>query len=180
MISAFGTLKIMQDANPLVNTLLNISQTSVSIPTITSAFNTGTGSLVVGGGAGIGGDVYIGGVVNSAGYVNNLTTYTGAVSYFVHDLLLGTSFYHSGMTGNFTAAFLNVPTTNNREFEVTLFLKQGPTGYYADGVQINGTVELIRWTGIKTPSSNLTDVQKIRFVRVNNSWTILGQLLNYT
>jgi len=61
IVSSFGALKIMQDATTLTNTLLNIGITTVSIPVVTSSVNTGTGSLVVGGGVGIGGDIIIGG-----------------------------------------------------------------------------------------------------------------------
>ena len=60
MVSSFGTLRIMQDATTLTNTLLSISSTIVGITPTTASTNTTNGALVVAGGVGIGGALNVG------------------------------------------------------------------------------------------------------------------------
>jgi hypothetical protein len=60
MISSFGTLRIMQDATTLTNTLLSISSTLVNITPTTVSTNTTNGALVVAGGVGIAGNLNVG------------------------------------------------------------------------------------------------------------------------
>jgi len=60
MVSSFGTLRIMQDATTLTNTLLSISSTLVNITPTTVSTNTTNGALVVAGGIGIGGSLNVG------------------------------------------------------------------------------------------------------------------------
>jgi hypothetical protein len=60
MVSSFGTLRIMQDATTLTNTLLSISSTLVGITPTTVSTNTTNGALVVAGGVGVGGSLNVG------------------------------------------------------------------------------------------------------------------------
>jgi hypothetical protein len=188
MVSHFGTLRILQDSSTLTNTLMGIGLTTVTLPTITSAVSTQTGSLVVGGGVGIGGNLYVGeqlvvstnatisGSVISANSVQLVTALTTASGIVVHNFALSEVFYHSGIAGNFTASFTNMPTTDNREYQIRLVLNQGTTGYYASGVQINGAIQILRWSTAPSAGSNRIEVQNIRILRANNTWFVMSTL----
>jgi hypothetical protein len=188
MLSHFGTLRILQDASTLTNTLMGISLTTVTLPTITSAVSTQTGSLVVGGGVGIGGNLYVGeqlvvstnanitGSVISANSVQVVTALTTSSGIVVHNFALSEVFYHSGIAGNFTASFTNMPTTDNREYQIRLVLNQGVAGYYASGVQINGAIQILRWSTAPSAGANRIEVQNIRILRANNTWFVMSTL----
>jgi hypothetical protein len=188
IVSSFSALKIIQDAATLTNTLMNIALTTVTLPTITSSVNTQTGSLVVAGGVGIGGNLYVGeqltvlsnanvsGSVISANSVQVVTALTTASGIVTHNFALSEVFYHSGIAGNFTAAFTNMPTTDNREYQIRLVLNQGVTGYYASGVQINGAIQTLRWSTAPSAGSNRVEVQNIRILRANSTWFVMSTL----
>ena len=188
MVSHFGTLRILQDSSTLTNTLMAISLTTVTLPTITSSVNTQTGSLVVAGGVGVGGTLHVGeqivvasnanisGSVISANSVQLVTALTTASGIVVHNFALSEVFYHSGIAGNFTASFTNMPTTDNREYQIRLVLNQGSTGYYATGVQINGAIQILRWSTAPSAGANRIEVQNIRILRANSTWFVMSTL----
>jgi len=60
LLSSFGVLKIMQDANSLTNALMNIGLTGVSVPITTVSTGSTNGALTVSGGVGISGALNIG------------------------------------------------------------------------------------------------------------------------
>lgn len=188
LVSSFGTLRVMQDATTLTNSLMTIGLTSVTIPTITSSISTQTGSLIIGGGVGIGGAVFVGEQLNAlagatisgaltsnynAQIVTPLTSATGIV---IHNIANSEAFYHSSMTSNFTANFTNLPVTENREYNFRLVLAQGSTGFFASGVQINGSIQTLRWSSSPTPGTNRIELQNIRVMRVAGSWIVMSTL----
>jgi hypothetical protein len=179
MMSSFGTLKVLSDATTLTNTLLSVGLTTVEMPIVTSSFNTGTGSLVVGGGIGVGGNVNIGGYVNPTLYVNSVVAYTSSTGIVTHNLLFGNVFYHSSMVGNFTAAFVNAPTTSEKTFTVDLVLAHGASTFYANSISINSSAQPIKWSGAQTLTPNNINVERLTFIRVNGSWTVLGEMRSY-
>lgn len=188
LVSSFGTLRVMQDATTLTNSLMTIGLTSVGIPTITSSINTQTGSLVVGGGVGIGGALFVGeqlnalagavvtGPLSSTYNVQPVSTLTNASGVVVHNITNSEVFYHSSITNNFTANFTNVPTVENREYNFRLILAQGVSGFYASGIQINGSVQTLRWSSAPSAGSNRIEVQNIRVIRVNGAWLVMSTL----
>lgn len=110
--------------------------------------------------------------------LNTKTSATGSVT---HDFSTGSIWYHSSISTNFTAAFTNVPTTNNRTISITLILSQGATGRYPNAVAINGSTVSINWVGNLTPSpsTNRFDIVSFLLVRVSNNWVVLGSLTPY-
>jgi hypothetical protein len=76
MVSSFGTLRIMQDATTLTNTLLSISSTLVGITPTTVSTNTTNGALVVAGGVGVGGSLNVGSNSTFNGHVLPTTDIT--------------------------------------------------------------------------------------------------------
>ena len=109
-----------------------------------------------------------------SGSVNSITGATGVVT---HDVgLLGTTFYHSSVTSNFTANFTNVPLTNNQSTTVNLIIDQTSTARIPSAVQINGNPETIRWLNNETPAgnSNALDIFSFILIRISGSWIVVG------
>jgi hypothetical protein len=191
LLSAFGSLRVMQDGSPFTNNLLTVSPTGVTIPTITNSVSTTTGSLIIGGGVGVGGSINVADTITSNNIVVNSTVttprilapinvITSASGLVVHDTAASTTFYHSGMTANFTANFTNVPTTNNREHTIKLIYNQGAvTGYYASIIQINGSAASVRYNTAPVPTASRIEVQTLTLVRAFNAWLVLGQFDEY-
>jgi hypothetical protein len=85
------------------------------------------------------------------------------------------------MSSNFTANFINIPTTNQRITPVTLLLNQGVAGYYANSIQIEGVSQTIKWLSntIPTAQSNVLEKQLIEFIRVQDNWLVTSELISY-
>jgi hypothetical protein len=94
----------------------------------------------------------------------------------------GTTFYVTGMSGNFTLNLTSVPTTNSRTIVVTLFLIQGGTPYYCNTFQIDGATQSIKWPGAVTPTvvASRTDIQTFTLVRTSvSTWIVMSQLSTF-
>jgi len=106
------------------------------------------------------------------------TSSTGTVT---HDYSQGTLFYHTGISGNFTANFTNVPTTNDRSIVISLILDQGSTAYVPNAVQIGGVSQTINWVGGSTPTpiANKKELYSFILMRVSGSWLVLGSVTTY-
>ncbi len=106
--------------------------------------------------------------------LNLKSTTTGTVT---HDFTTGGIWYHSSLTGNFTCALTNVPTTQNRTAVVSLFLNQGATAYYASTITVNGTSVPIRWpnSALPTPTANKIDLETLTLMNIGGTWTAFGQ-----
>jgi hypothetical protein len=130
-------------------------------------------------------DIGVGGTLTIQQTTEVLNKKTGAGNTVTHDFSTGSIWYHSGISTDFILNLTNVPTTEDRAITVTLFLDQGGTGYYANGLQIDGATQTIRWANnvTPTPSTNKLDVQSFTLIRVNvgagATWNVLGQLINY-
>jgi hypothetical protein len=90
-------------------------------------------------------------------------------------------YYQAGLTSNYTAAFINMPTVNNRLYTVNITIPQGATGYYPSAASINGSSVAINWVNglAPTPSSNFTDSVSFTMIYTNATWTIIGNLTSY-
>jgi hypothetical protein len=110
-----------------------------------------------------------------------LQTKTGATGTVTHDYSLGTLFYHSSISANFTANITNVPTTNDRSIVVSLILNQGITGYIPNNLQIDGSSQTINWVGGSTPTPIANKKELVSFIlmRISDSWIILGSVTTY-
>ena len=116
--------------------------------------------------------------------VNGLTTMaentdvalakTGATGTVAHDFSAGKTWYHSGITANFTANVTNVPTTDGRQIEVSFYLSQGATAYYISAFQIDGVAQTIRWAGYTppTPRAWTVEIQSFTLVRTGGTWVV--------
>lgn len=134
------------------------------------------------------GNIYTSGsltVVGTATFqltADTLTPLTGATGVVAHDMAVGAVFYHINPAANFTANFLNLPTTANQALVVTMVINQGATGYLPTAVQIAGVAQTIKWLGGTAPtaSTSKTDVVSFSFLRVSGSWVVMGQLASFS
>jgi hypothetical protein len=119
----------------------------------------------------------IGDLTAITGISEAFTALSGATGTVTHDTSLGTVFYHTGQTANFTANFTNVSTTDGRTTVVVLFVVQGGTAYMPTSVQINGSAVTIKWSGGSAPSGTANGINVVGFTLLRNSgtWTVIGQ-----
>lgn len=110
-----------------------------------------------------------------------INTKTGATGTVVHDISTGSTFYHTSIAANFTANFINVPTTNSRVTTIILVLEQGATPYYPNAIQVNGVGKNIKWVGGFTPQpvANRAELATFALLYVNQTWVVLGQVTSF-
>jgi len=108
----------------------------------------------------------------------NVTSITGAVGTVSHNLGSSTIFFHTSLVGNFTANFVNVPTTNDRVISVVLILQQGATPFICNAVQIDGAAQTVYYINAAAPAgtANRRETQSFSLIRSANAWTVLGTL----
>jgi hypothetical protein len=110
---------------------------------------------------------------------------TGATATVVHDWSGGSIFYHSALAANFTANVTNLTPTLNKVYTTTLLLNQGPSGYYANALQIGGTGQTINWQGgtTPTPAANKQEIESFTMLYgptgATAAWTIYGQYTSF-
>ena len=111
----------------------------------------------------------------------NYTTKIGATGTVTHDLSTGGTFYHTSPAGNFTANFTNVPTTDLRIIVSSLVISQGASAYIPNAVQIDGSLQTIKWLGGVTPTgtNSKIDVFTFSLQRTGLSWVVFGQSVSY-
>jgi hypothetical protein len=126
-------------------------------------------------------DVTLSGNTSLQQSIEKLQTITGATGTVTHNFSLGSLFYHSSISANFTANITNVPSTNDRVIVVSLILLQGSTSYIPNALQINGTSQTINWSNGVAPTGNANkrDLVVFSLVRTSSTWTILGQLSTF-
>jgi hypothetical protein len=136
------------------------------------------------------GPTFTGGTVNNIIVAGTTTvqqiqevgqTKTGAAGTVTHDWTTGNIFYHSTMSANFTANITNVPTTADRAYTTTLILKQGPTGYFANALQVNGGSTPILWANATGPTgtASRTEIESFTLYYTASTWTAFGQLTTF-
>ena len=162
---------------------------TVRITNTTVSSSSSSGALVISGGVGIGGTLNIEADLSISGLTTltytseklNTKTSAGSAGTVTHDLSTGSIFYHSSISGNFTANFTNVPTTNDRALGATLILAQGITPYMANILQIAGIAQTIKWVNNITPTGTASkvDIVGFSFIRTGSAWTVLGQYSTY-
>ena len=97
------------------------------------------------------------------------------------DISQSSIFTNSGLSADFTANFINVPTINNRTISAALILEQGATGYLPTVVQIDGVDQTILWQGavVPVPSINASDIVRFTLLRFEGAWTVLASLIRF-
>jgi len=90
--------------------------------------------------------------------------------------------YHATASTNYTANFINLPTTNNRTLSVSILIEQGVTAYIPTVVKIAGVTQSLKWAGgSQSGTPNSLDLVTFTFIRINNSWVnIIGQIAPFS
>jgi hypothetical protein len=113
---------------------------------------------------------------HSIDVVTNITSVAGGTATF--DWSSGSATYYiTNISSNFTANFLNIPTTNNCLYVYSIALVQGSTPYVPNStVNINSVGYTVNWAGGTAPVgiANETDLVVLTLFRVSNNWTIVG------
>ena len=185
-----------------------VSNDDVRVTSGTSSTDTTTGSIITSGGIGVSGDLNVGGILNAGGLdalpigtvtpatanfsnlvVNGVLTNTStsetatpinsASGTVTHDYNTNNTFIHNSISGNFTANFTNIPTTDGTVITITLILNQGSTGYLCNAIQINGTGETLNYANSTTPipTADRTEIQTFNLIRSGGSWTVTTGLI---
>ena len=110
------------------------------------------------------------------------TSYGATNSSVTYDFKTGAIWYHGTASTNYTARFINLPTTDNRVLTATIMINQGPTGYSPTILQIEGATQSIKWAGgTYSVSTNKVDIVGFTFVRSGSTWTqVLGQISSFS
>ena len=111
------------------------------------------------------------------------STPTGATASTVtYDFSSGNIWYHGTASQNYTADFINVPTTNFRTITTTVVIDQGGTAYIPTTVKINGTASNVKWSGgTASGSANKVDIIGFSFIYTNSGipTQVLGQINSF-
>jgi hypothetical protein len=123
----------------------------------------------------------INGLTTLSETTETLDTKSSVTGTVVHDFSTTAIWYYSSISGNVTANFTNVPTTNNRITSVSIVINQGGTGYIVNGLQIDGAAQTIRWQANTVPSAstNRVDVFTFSLLRAADAWTVLGSATSH-
>lgn len=112
-----------------------------------------------------------------------VSTIPGATSsVVVYDASSSLIWYHGTASSNYTANFINFPTTDERVTTANIIISQGSTGYSPTSVQIDGSPYSIKWAnGTYSVSSNKVDVVGFTFIRTGATWSqVLGQISSFS
>ena len=153
---------------------------------LTGTLNVGTlaNSIVVGGTAttsSFTGATQIDGRSTLSSITEKMVPSVGGTGTVAYDLSVASIFYANGPTGDITANFTNVPTTNNRIITPTVILSQSATARIVSAVQIDTVAQTINWANGTTPTgtANKQDVFGFSLIRSGSTWKVLGQMSTY-
>jgi hypothetical protein len=110
------------------------------------------------------------------------TVVIATASVVVYDYSLSSLWYHGTASSNFTANFINLPTTDNRVFSASIVINQGLNGYIPNEVQIEGVTQSVKWPGgTQSGTSYNLDIVTFNFIRTSGNWTnVIGQVASFT
>ena len=192
-----GGVSLQRDAAEILQ-LSSPGSSQVSITpgsgfTTASLFNTTTTTLNLGGAATT---ILVGGTTTTSSFTgatqvdgrSTLSSVTekmvpsiGGTGTVAYDLSVATIFYANGPTGDITANFTSVPTTNNRILTPTVILSQSATARIVSAVQIDTVAQTINWANGTTPTGTAgkQDVFGFSLIRSGSAWKVLGQMSTY-
>ena len=114
--------------------------------------------------------------------VINSTPSGATASTVTYDFSSGNIWYHGTASQNYTADFINVPTTNFRTITTTVVIAQGGTAYIPTSVRVNGTTSTVKWSGgTASGSANKVDIIGFSFIYTNSGipTQVLGQINSF-
>jgi len=108
-----------------------------------------------------------------------LNVKTGATGTVEHDFILGSVWYHSSISANFTCNVTNVPKTYDNYLEVKLILSQGGSGYYANALQVNGSSVTVNYATTPSPGTNQFEIQTFKIFNIGGTFYAVGDYDKY-
>lgn len=110
------------------------------------------------------------------------TSFGATAATVTYDFTTGTIWYHGTASTNYTANFVNMPTTNGRAITANIMISQGSTPYAPTSVSIGGTPQTVKWAnGTYSVTANNVDIVGFTFLRSGNAWTqVLGQISTFS
>jgi hypothetical protein len=156
-------------------------------PTFTYAFtnptpatSVSTAAFVIGGGLSVGCNAIVKNltVIGPEFQTIRPATQSAVVS---ENCSLGSVFYHSSFSANIVANFIGLTSTEKTATTIDLVFQQSSLGFYANGIQINGSPAPFIWRGgvPPTPLPYSTEIQSLKFLYINGAYTILGDWASY-
>lgn len=141
-------------------------------------------TLVIGGSTTTGsfqGSIQVDGRTTLSAISEKLFTSAGGTGTVSYNLSQANVFYVNNPTGDITANFTSVPTTNNRVITPTIILSQSATARIVSAVQIDSSAATINWANGVTPTgtANKQDVFGFSLIRSGSAWKVLGQMSTY-
>jgi len=187
---------VFEEGNAAISGSLVVSGSSIQTVTtttynllttaLTGTLNIGTlaNAIVVGGTtttSSFTGSIQVDGRSTLSSVTEKLVPSVGGTGTVAYDLSLASIFYANGPTGDITANFTNVPTTNNRILTPTVILSQSATPRIVSIVQIDTVAQTINWANGTTPTgtANKQDVFGFSLIRSGSAWKVLGQMSTY-
>lgn len=128
-------------------------------------------------------NTYLKGILNMGSVTETTITSVNATASLVnYDFSTGAIWYHATASTNYSANFINLPTTNNQAITTTIIISQGATGYSPTSVRINGVTQSIKWGGgTYSVSTNKVDIIGFTFIRTGATWSqVLGQINSFS
>ena len=155
---------------------------NVGISGITGNF-TAYGTPTFAGATTFNGDVTVSGSLIANEVVEGVTDVAVSTNTYNVDYNNGNIFYATTapVSGDFTLALTNLPTTNGRIATVSLILPQGATARRcsANAISVNGVSTLVNWVGGNTaitPTASKTDIFNFTILRRGGAFTVSGTL----
>jgi hypothetical protein len=117
------------------------------------------------------------GTTNLQQLTEKIQTKTNATGTVEHDFSLGSVFYHTSPSANFTLNLTNVPVDNNKTSTIAVLIQQGIDAYFPTAFQIDGVAQTVKWSGGIAGSGTPLNLDIITFtlVRVSSSWIVFAQ-----
>jgi hypothetical protein len=161
LITAYNELNMSVQSNLIVN-----SQSTMTLFSPSITFNTD--------------NAYITGALEVHQVQTNVNPNfapSGTVDYDWRDFDV---FRVDGITNNWTANIINLPTTNYKSYGLVFILRQGNDPGFIDTLQINSNATTILWPNATapTPTANRTEVESFTLY-YDSVWTALGTYTSF-
>lgn len=171
-ITTDGTLGLYQETIGIASPALVVNS---DVPVTTEGTLTTNGAVVANGA------FTSNGAANLRDIQEATTPITGATGATTHNAALARIFYHSSITGDFTANFTNVGLTSGKATTLTLVLSQGATPRFPTMGTIDGTAVTFSWQGnvLPTVTANRTDIVTFSVILSGATYLVYGQLVSF-
>jgi hypothetical protein len=117
------------------------------------------------------------GTITTHSIARSLPTIAGASGSVTHDYNVGSVWYHTSPSANFTVALINVPIDATfKVYEITLVIDQGATPRMPTSLSINGSQQTIKWKSNIVPigAANAIDTVSFKLLWLVGTWVVVG------